>query len=544
MPLIALLLVGLLVLSTAWGVRRYRQCDGLEREDRLASAALPAAYTCVLAAYVGQILLMPFDDWNACRLAPTMALRYGYRLYYPPEEGPILGMLYGPFNAVTYLPVLVARTPTQALLIGGAITVLLLLCPMWLVVRGACRGSAFERRMGHVAFLFAAAALLLHASTLYIARNIHADAPAVGFGLLACAVILRAGRTPGNRQLLLAAALATFASFSKQFEATVMVALAAYLGLRFGLRPALTFLFGAALFAGVLFGCFGLLWGFDAMVQNTLRLPIRHPRREWLHVANDFYGWLKGGAAVSLIVMIGVLYGRARRATGYGLRGYGRPEPGAWRQEPAQQPVFLLLLTALFLVPTSILAVARFGAEANANHWTYYLVAAAALSLVGLSATSDGVPLGRLARRGVYCVALATVGLALPQLDHLRRAADLGTNPQQAAYEFARSHPEETYFPWQPLSTLMAEGRAYHFEYGVFDRVLVGAAPTGEHFRAFLPSKLRRVVFRGDREQVITLSRQYLPEFTRKTEVPELPGWTAYELETRQSGTAPGGTGK
>ena len=519
---VSLLFLFFLSIGWVWGARRSRQSGALGREDRLAVVALPIAFACVFAVYLGHVFSMLFDDWSACRLAPTMALRYGYYLYYPPESGPILGMLYGPFTAVVYLPALAAGTPTSAILIGGLVTVFLVLFPLYVLNRREPGNSPTQPLGGHVGFLFAAAALLLHGSTSYIATSIHADAPAVGFGLLACAVLSAGGGKIGFRRVVFASALATLAALSKQFEVALIVALAAYLGLRFGARRAWTFLLGALFFSIFLVGGFGWLWGFDAMLQNTLLLPLRHPQREWLHVVTDFYNWVKGSAGVSLIVLVGVLVAVARsRRSGVG-----------WREALLGHPAFLLILVALCLVPTSVMAVARFGAEANANHWLYYLIAAASLIVSRLAAGDvESVP-ARLGKRVAYLVSAATVCLTLPQLGHLRQVKDWTTNPQQQAYEFARANPQEGYFPWNPLSTLMADGKAYHFDYGVFDRELVGAKPTGDHFRAFLPSKLRWIVFRGVQDRMIAKTLDYLPEFSHRITFPQLPGWTAFERET------------
>ena len=63
------------------------------------------------------------SDWNGSRLAPTFALLYGYQLYYPATEGPITNHVYGPVAALAYLPATIFRTPTPAILAGGALQV-------------------------------------------------------------------------------------------------------------------------------------------------------------------------------------------------------------------------------------------------------------------------------------------------------------------------------------------------------------------------------------------------------------------------------------
>lgn len=75
-------------------------------------------------------------------------------------------------------------------------------------------------------------------------------------------------------------------------------------------------------------------------------------------------------------------------------------------------------------------------------------------------------------------------------------------------------------FPWNPLSTLYAEGKVYHFEYGVFDRVFAGFKPEQEHFEKHIPENLTYIIWRNRREcfQI----PQHLPEFTKRVNVPDL----------------------
>ena len=44
------------------------------------------------------------EDWNAARLAPSVAMTRGYAPYGSPDQGPILNMIYGPVTLLVYLP--------------------------------------------------------------------------------------------------------------------------------------------------------------------------------------------------------------------------------------------------------------------------------------------------------------------------------------------------------------------------------------------------------------------------------------------------------
>jgi hypothetical protein len=96
----------------------------------------------------------------------------------------------------------------------------------------------------------------------------------------------------------------------------------------------------------------------------------------------------------------------------------------------------------------------------------------------------------------------------------------LWRNDPQLAYDFAVQHPGEVYYPWQPLATLLAEGRLYHFDYALMDRFIGGYEPTPEHLRANLPPRMRWIAANG---RVWTF--HYFPEFSQEVQLPELPGW-------------------
>src|SRR5262245_49376703 len=81
--------------------------------------ALYTFWRVVVSAALGTLI----SDWNGARLAPTFALLYGYRLYYPASEGPVLNNVYGPVGALAFLPATVFRTPTLAILAGGMLQV-------------------------------------------------------------------------------------------------------------------------------------------------------------------------------------------------------------------------------------------------------------------------------------------------------------------------------------------------------------------------------------------------------------------------------------
>ena len=107
------------------------------------------------------------------------------------------------------------------------------------------------------------------------------------------------------------------------------------------------------------------------------------------------------------------------------------------------------------------------------------------------------------------------------------------SNVQDVAFQYALRHPGTAYFPWNPLSSLLAEGKLYHFEFGMSDRELAGYPVSQRHFRQNIPANIRYVCFRPGNLQVFgkrfEKTMRYLPEFRRQVEIEGLPGWTCYE---------------
>lgn len=118
---------------------------------------------------------------------PLFALRYGYQPYYSPSEGPVLNMIYGPLAFLSYFPSLVAHAPVPAVLVGCLVASLYFFSPVcWLCLFGKASWRRRDFANGLLLFSVFGLATLSSKPLRYAAFNIHADAPALGFGALAC----------------------------------------------------------------------------------------------------------------------------------------------------------------------------------------------------------------------------------------------------------------------------------------------------------------------------------------------------------------------
>ena len=108
------------------------------------------------------------------------------------------------------------------------------------------------------------------------------------------------------------------------------------------------------------------------------------------------------------------------------------------------------------------------------------------------------------------------------------RIFGLKTSPEQQAYDYAKSHPGEAYFPWHPLASLMATGQLHHAGYCVWDWEITDIEISHERFRANLPSDFRYVAFEDFAYPPDEALIERLPEFGWRAHLDELPGWGVF----------------
>jgi hypothetical protein len=484
--------------------------------DRALWVLLPLGLLVVLLTVLLHAVNAPTWFWNGARLAPTIALAQGHELYQPADHGPILDTIYGPVTALVYLPAAIATSPTGAIFVAALIVGLFSTLPMLALALRQAGGDPTLRAWGLFGFVLYYCALFVHPDcTVYSTSLIHADAPSLGLGLLACLPLYRvnAPEAPGWRALSVSALLASLSVWSKQTSVFVPVALAAHLGLAWGV-PCLRKYLLCLLVAGgglslLLVTCFGP----GPLFFNLFTVPAAQAwNTPLLDAALELGGLLLAFAPVLLLA----LYFTQRAPGGTA------PSRGAWWRA---NPWGMLLLLAVFAVPTSLLGRMKVGGNLNNHHPLFFLIGAIALALPAALA-AGGDPWLRIVCKRLQLV-LGAVLMLLP-LDYLatwdgRLRLD---NQHQQAYDFARRHPGKAWFPSHPLSTLLAERKLYHFEYGVLERSLAGRAPTPAHIRAHLPPRLRYVIFHRDRPAEILLG--YLPAFGRRVPLRELPDWAVY----------------
>ncbi|MGD8327826.1 MAG: hypothetical protein PVJ49_00235 [Acidobacteriota bacterium] len=495
--------------------------------DRIVLLALPPLLLFVALATLERIVAAPFWDWTAVRLASSFALVQGHGMYPSPTDGPTLSYIYGPIFAVAFLPATVSNQPTVAITIAMVLQLAYFFVPALLLVRVFTGpGSDVSRNRVLAACVFALLALDSRA-LFYSGFALHADGPALGLLSTACLLLLRS-KEPSTRRLVAVGLLASLAVWCKQPAMPIFIALPLWLWVVEGRRTAARAL--------LVFGAMGTLvsaimlagFGFSNMYFNMFTLPSMVPWKpspdgRWALFRSQLRELAKTAAPYLGMAIAGLLLGPPDRLP-------GRAQMGGWLK---QRRWPLLLLIGILTVPTSVLGIVKRGGAVNSLSFTIFFV-----TLAGTLALLDTANRGSGWRSATAKLLLLAAGIGVtvhhvaavdPEMftrgrDHLRR---FWQNPQQQANEMLAEHPGKIYFPWNPLAHLMVEDRLYHVEYGVNERRLAGIPMPRRQFRAQIPPDMRYLAFDQGRQSEWT-RRDYLPEYSIRTELPGYPDWIIY----------------
>jgi len=197
-------------------------------------------------------------------------------------------------------------------------------------------------------------------------------------------------------------------------------------------------------------------------------------------------------------------------------------------------PWALLATMAIFMIPTTLLGKVKLGGDINTLSPILYFLSAAisfGLSQYILEALFyKSHPMHRFARPAFFLVLMIPVFFVMPKIySGIIHLKNLPNNEQKMAYEYAKKHPGEAYFPNNPLSSLLAERKLYNFNCGVKDKALAGYAVSEEHIRRYIPNNVKIVAFNKTYMHQYIL--RYLPEFRKRIDIEDLSEWIVYTRE-------------
>ena len=261
-PLAGLLLT---LVVAGWTYRSQNQLGKLERLER--SFFVFCAYAAFVAVASG-VYSASISQWNEARLVPILGWLAGNGLYSTESAGSIQTTMYPPLSALAYAPAVLARSPIYAVFIGSLLAHIYFLAPLGL----ACFRPSVSRGLAPFVVFF----LVFwsrHSIPLLGSQIVHADAPALGFGLLACLAAVHYTKSNDLRGLAAAVLMAWLSVWSKQTMVLLFPALAAWVLCVRGVRRCAAFV-GWSLLAGmVIAAIMGLTFSVEGMWFNMFVIP-------------------------------------------------------------------------------------------------------------------------------------------------------------------------------------------------------------------------------------------------------------------------------
>ena len=528
-----------MILAGGLGIYLFRRLAGHDVLSRLIVAIVPPVTLVLAEALLLRVLQAPFWDWNAARLMPTFAITHGYKLYYEPNVGPAMNFMYGPMAAYAYLPATLATTPTAAVIIASVIGLICFFGPvLWLLLQ---QGTGLLMKLFAVAAFVSFCLLAFLSSPLsYSGFSVHADAPALGLCACACAVLGMRKRPDSTRIFVVSGLLATTAVWTKQTMVPILPGLVLYVWLKDGRRCALRYTLWIFIVGICVSLVFLALNDVPALIFNMfvkhLHHPLNHPttgRRAERPLDNLFFllvaaRLLLYAAIIPLSVVI--VYGtyQFRKSAASGLS-----RVKLW---VSQNPWLLTTIVGVVMIPTSIICRIGVGGDSNdQSPAVYFLAAGAALALVkcATDASASGRRLLQWTAKlllGVLPLTFACCAFVTP--DAISRTLEaLPYSSTQKTYELALHHPGMIYFPGNPLSSLLAEGKLYHFLMGLHERAMDGYPPSYEYFWEYLPTNTQLIVLPNPAwmKDYVEEFRPYLRGFSPPLRDPS--GWFVYRRE-------------
>ncbi len=516
-----IVLAGVLV-SFIFAALNWRSRPGHALSDRVPRAVTPWVAWVAVVFVISRIFFAPFEaSSNDLHLTPTFALTQGHSLYSSHDDGPFFNPMYPPINFLVYLPATMFNRPTPALVTGSLISVVLMLLPVWFMLR---RHGDREKPAGLVSTLlpFALFVLLIQFSGPlgFSTYRIRPDAPSIGFALAAVASLYRRDLSRSMLPFVFASLFCALSAWSKQVMFPVAFALIVWVALAYDWRRALRFTLVMTAITAVISVTLVLAFGpLKYMLLEMIEVPSRHPMRQG--DARVFYALFMEFArelVVPLTLTIFALALARADSNGASRTKFLRDHP--WT---------MLVFAGVFMLPMTLLQRSKEGGVENAYSFTTAFVLVAAV--VGLAAIY--VHAAPIIRRSAG-IAMGLVGLTLavfllPQSVFLARdATDFMDNDSEAVYRFASKYPGQTYFPWHTLPVLLAEGKLYSTWDGVGSLQAAKMAPTRERLLETLPANLKYIAIPRRFGRTPFIVTTMLPEYSVSTTHPDLPGWALW----------------
>lgn len=440
---------------------------------RLTAALLVVAGAGLLGFLWQAICTVPGVPWNAARLAPSFALAQDLPFYALRSSGAQLGWIYGPVFPVWYWPVTLLPSLTASFMAAGCWNAVMLVAPLYLVLRVAVRQSG---RIAAMLTLVGAALLAANWVTQTTFFYVHVDVLAIAWGLVAAGALHRAVAREWRLGWHVAALALVLAIGTKQLAVMLVPATLSWLGRERGRAAAGRWLKLLVIYGGGMTLLFFAVFGAEQLWFNVWLFPSSNPsHKEWVVLGWRLRELILGGWLWWLAAGLGWRWMRARG---------GLTDDGA-------SLVRLLGWMAAWSVPLGVAAAMKVGGGNGSLHAVNYALAAALVAAASWLEARAAEPRGGILRRQAWlaCAVLAVVGVGAGHKFALRRDAvwrpDRGQDEMLA---YARAHTGKLYLPWNPLITIISDGKIYPFDDALLCLWRAGLAPTPATVRGAMPA--------------------------------------------------------
>lgn len=443
-------------------------------------------------------------DWNSVRAVIPVALAQGRTIYAADEQGALWCNIYPPVGHLLLTPSALFSIPSHVILAGQLLCMAYLLIPLALVPLSGNNDPA-ETKTPSFVIALGASAITLTATLLLrpltdAAMMFHIDAPALGLAVLAAAAALR----PTSRRLILSALLSAGALAAKQTLLGIPLAIMLYIAFGNGiaspplstsqkLKSLLIYFIILILSLGSLITLSIAYFGFHPLFHSIITIPSRH----------EFPGGFTDSLRFALI-----------DSSKYILPLLAVCLVSVYLAPARQRFALFFLLAAALTFPPALLGAMKFGGGPNNYALPLTFILASLLSAFPA-----------LPKPATYSL------LALAPIVGLYSLANTPTrspvSPHDQAYRLIKASPGTYYFPWHPLSHLLAEKRETHQSWGVVDRVAAGEDPSDSYFHAYMPPDPQYICLPPtappDRLSFIYLRLR--PQYSQTAQLDELPSW-------------------
>jgi len=513
--LFVLLLCGLAAVGgSAWLAFQLRD---REPSLRWLWSIMPVLWCLFAIEVLAGILKAPTFIWNEIRLSRSLALFQGFHLYPGEHElGPIIGTLHPPISHFLFLSAVAIHDPTTSIVAGSLLASIVVFSALGFALVRHAPPISGRWAITAGSFLFCGFLIVESEGTYNAAFSIHTDAAALAFATIACTFASSRNRMT-TASLWMTAAACALAIASKQTIAPVVLAVSLYIAITEGGKRFARFLLACAVTGGSLLAFLLSILPARAFLFNTLVLAAHRPLKP------DYRQILAGAYRMGRLEALPALLPLLFLAIWSWMRARPRREI---RLFFAANPWIVFLMASAGIIPVSMKAIVTVGADVNHLGFVlYFLFVAAALAIQQYS--TDANRAARLSSRIFLTTGIlvsVAPGMILTVPASLR---NLKTNASQTAHTYNLRHPGVAYFPYNPMTSLLTDGKLYDLDLALYDREIAGYPLTPQQLQSGLPRSFILVALPpGEGIQSKALQGLFA-DFVRITD-PELPGWTIY----------------